>query len=275
MVTKTGESGKKKQIVEVEPGMPMFGKSETKTEVSKTLNTQHNSELDKVQSTFDLKNVVEIEIEFDDDDIVPYQRNSGITENLIGSDGNVDVLNCFNIFTTDGSKPLLTGANLAQKLKGKGDPFAKRGGTENPGNLLFSSRVWDVVLETQFLKDKKPTDLIKEICATFIPAMKDHTETDFSLVEEYVKWINDADADNGEKNNICNSTCNWFDVPAVLRMLAPTYKSLVETEYNAMRYFCQTTMKGLPHSVIMMPWYVFKLHNCVPGLKDKKEVRKI
>ena len=222
---------------------------------------------------FDLRDVVDIEIIFDDDDIVGHHRNSEITVKTITSDGNVDVAGCYTIFTEDVTKPLLTGLSLAEKLKKKIDPFAKRGGMENPGNLLFASYLWDIVLKTQFLGENKCCDFIEKLCKSFIPEMKSYNEEmDFSLFGEYVKWINRSEPGSTEKNNLVNSTVNWFDVPAILRMLGPTYESLVEAEYNPLKFYCSTTMKGLPHGVIMMPWYTFQLKKLIPGVKDSNEV---
>ena len=223
--------------------------------------------------SFDVEDVCDLKLDFDDDDIVEYHPNSILTEKKILPNGEVDVYGCFQLFTLDGTKPLLTGSHLAEKLNGKVDPFAKRGGIENPGNLLFASYLWDIVLKTQFLGEKTPCLLIEKICKTFTPEMKEYSrEADLSLFGEYVDFINSCEAENPEKTNLTKSTSNWFDVPAILRMLAPLYESLVDTDYNPLKFYCSTTMKGLPHGVIMMPWYAYQLENRIPGVENNKEV---
>ena len=250
-------------------------KNRNMDEMAKIDENKENKSAPSTQHFVDVEGVVDIQLMFDDDDIVEFHPNSRITEKTILSDGNVDVLGCFSIFTSDGSKPLLTGSSLAEKLNGREDPFAKRGGIENPGNLLFASYLWDVVLQTQFLEDKTPSACVEKDCKTFIPEMKEYLkEIEFSAFGEYVNWVNAKDPENDGKLNITNSTCNWFDVPAILRTVAPTYNNLVETEYNPLRYYTQSVIKGLPHSVIMMPWYEYKLQKLIPGVENGYEVSK-
>ena len=261
--------------VEKVPIVSSNAKSEIMDEVLKNDDNKENKSgtKTKTQDFVDVEGV-DIQLVFDDDDIVEFHPNSKITEKTILSDGNVDVLGCFNIFTAEGSKPLLTGSSLAEKLNGKEDPFAKRGGIENPGNLVFASYLWDVVLQTQFLENKVPCACVEKDCKTFIPEMKEYLkEMDFRVFGEYVNWVNGKDPENSGKLNITNSTCNWFDVPGILRIVAPTYNNLVETEYNPLRYYTQSVIKGLPHTVIMMPLYEFKLQKLIPGVENSYEVR--
>ena len=266
----------KKQIagtVEKNEDLKIKMSDENEKEKGKDVGDKENKLVVETTDSFDVDPLVDIELVFDDDDIVEFHPNIRLTEKTTLSNGNVDVVGCFSMFTAEGTKPLLTGLSLAEKLIGKTDPFAKRGGSENPGNFLFVSFLWDVVLKTQFLGDKTPHQNIDAIWKTFIPEMKEYAkEMDMTLFKEYIKWVNKKEADSGEKSNLSNSTCNWFDVPPILRILAPTYENLVEADYNPLRFFSQSVMKGLPHTVLMMPWYKYGLEKLIPGVQNSNEV---
>jgi len=253
-------------------------KSNQITETGKENKSEENSKNNKddkiVENTsFDVEDVCDSKLEFDDHALVPYKSTTLPPEKQILPNGEIDVLACLLVFTEDGSKPLLTGQELTKKCRSKVDPFAKRGGIENPGNLLFASYLWDRVLETQFLENKTPCSFVEKLCKTFSPEMKEYSrEIDILLFGEYVKWINSPESENSEKTNLTKSTSNWFDIPAILRMLAPLYETLVETDYNPLKFYCSTTMKGLPHGIIMMPWYAYQLEGHNERVKDNKEV---
>ena len=91
-----------------------------------------------------------------------------------------------------------------------------------------------------------------------------------NIMGKFSSWLNNPDPENSLDNRIKHFTkANWYDVPAVFKILAPTNESLVKAEYNPLRFYLQNSLKGLPHSVIMLPWKTFQLAQCAPELKDE------
>ena len=214
-----------------------------------------------------------------DEPVVTYNGSTDSSEDLLDNKGNVSVRACFARFT--GQDSIKVGVELTQALNEKHDPFAKTGGSGNGGVLSFISYVWDAVLETQFGRGKIPTAETNTLLWSLVPEMEKLNVEDFEpgIMQKFSSWLNSPDPEEKTSNriqHICKA--NWYDVPSVFKVLAPSTESLVKTDYNSLRYYEQNAMKCLPHSIIMLPWIVFKLEKAkadIPQIPNRNAVRTI
>ena len=226
--------------------------------------------------------------------LVSTQRN-GATRNglsLNENTGIVSVVQAYKKFTSDGAKELVTGTKLLETLENKDttsklklDPFGKKGA--NCGDLLFVCFYWDCLLKAQYLEDNSPSEKLKAyLYEGFLPvSLSDYHvegETRFDVCESFIRWCNvppetrkgkaQKKAANGKQKKpaVTNlekwASSDWHEVPGILRVLAPVFVTLKLTDYNMLRPFLTNTMKTLPQSVIMMPFYNFEMAKNIPAL---------
>lgn len=218
---------------------------------------------------------VDLAYVFNAGSIITYnnQNDSTTHELLDRTSGDVSVAACFSRFTL--TAPIQTDNALTQTLQKKDQPFSKNGGT---ADVSFLSFFWDVTLETQFDVDQTPTDTINKLLWSLVPENETlRHDVGEDIMQKYSEWVNNAEPDSKVSNRIpkfCGS--NWYDVPGVMKVLAPSHGNLVKTDYNSIRFYTQNAMKCLPHSIIMLPWTVFGLNSAgLEAIPTRKMVRKI
>lgn len=203
--------------------------------------------------------------EHNSDQMVPY--NANIAEPVLSVDerGNINIQDVYKTFTQEGCKPLIKSQMLVARLQESGYPFGKIAGVENPGRYVFLSYLWDRILETNFLRGKKPSEEIQMISKTFIGHLQDfNEETQFERFASNVAMTEQYGVGQTKK-------AFWYDLPAVLRVLAPTNETLVNANAKILASFCSRIMMNLPHSVIMMPWREFE-HKHLVEVEDANKV---
>ena len=138
--------------------------------------------------------------------------------------------------------------------------------TINPGNFVLSSYIWDVVLRTQFLSEDRSTPFeIRKIRDTFLEEMQPYLESkmEMTLFKQCALRLHHRGFQYCESDN-------YYEVPGILRTLAPTYETLV----NGSDFYLQRCLQALPHSVIMKPFEYFKLYD-IPKLRNTRIVSTI
>ena len=86
-------------------------------------------------------------------------------------------------------------------------------------------------------------------------------ELDLALFKQFVTWIDKSTLSNVVKYH-------WYDLPAELRIIAPTMKNIRASDFSGKKIFMQTTMKGLSHQIKMTLWYNFELEESIPDLNQ-------
>ena len=88
---------------------------------------------------------------------------------------------------------------------------------------------------------------------SFIPEMLLYKEeTDFNRFPTICTLFNDPD------NGTYIYVDNWYDVPGILRMIAPLNSTLLKLDDKVQRFkMFQDILKNVPHTVLTMPWVKF------------------
>ena len=203
--------------------------------------------------------------------IPAYGTTSKQPNDFIDENGEFQLTECFKSFTEDGGKPLDNGDDLKKFLKGDNkhpdNPYAKAR-KEIGSCYLFLCDAWDKVLKTQYLvenKQDRPSEQMKLLEKNFIQLTMgtDGEEFDFTLFGEFAKWV--------QSNGIAGIVkAMWYDLPSVLRIIAPTETVLWEADFNGAKYWEKATLKGLPTFVINLPWELFRLVEHIEFFRKNK-----
>lgn len=176
----------------------------------------------------------------------------------INMDGIVDLYLMHN--NTD---RLPVDEDLILILQKHDDPYTTEWDCDNPGLFIFCSYAWDTILTSCFLNpDKAPSYELRKIRDTFIDEMEPYVKSgmDMGLFRQCGMHLIREGFRNAEKEN-------FYEVPAILRTLAPTYCWL---QYGS-QFYMQKCLQGLPHSVLMKPFELFSLYD-IRKLKNPKLV---
>ena len=180
------------------------------------------------------------------------------------------VANFFKENVIEGERRLISGDSLLREMEESSEPFSKRDLTFNAGERIFFCGLWDMILRTMFLEENAvPNHEIEarltSFCTEFIP--ETGAEFDLSLFREFALFV------EKRGNGIIGiAKCNWYDLPAVLRIIAPTTKKMRTDGWNK-KFWMKSVLKALPHSVIMMPWNSYNVGKYSRSCTDIKKVR--
>jgi len=160
---------------------------------------------------------------------------------------------------------LLADASLKAELCKYEDPYDVRWEIRNPALFIYSSYVWEIILKTEFYSDIA-SPKIRKLRNSFIDDMIPYVNSGLDLVifRQFISRLKECGLVNIEKDN-------FFEVPSILRILAPSYKILQKTDLKPKSYFMENCLKGLPHGVLVRPFENFKLCE-IPDLKSVKLV---
>ena len=193
-------------------------------------------------------------------------QNTAMDKFCLFPNGTVNIQGIYDFYLMENSANCIPlDDHLLFKLKFfSNKPFSMY--NMNPGSYIFCSYIWDVVLKTQFLCEDRSTSFeIRRIKDTFIEEMEPYINSrmDGRLFKPCALRLH-------YEGFLYSETDNYYEVPAILRVLAPTYERLAEGG----KFYMKTCLQGLPHSVIMKPFEYFKLHD-IPRLRNTRIVSSI
>lgn len=213
------------------------------------------------------KSVVEAGVAKRADDSKLRVENTSSKQNILHADGSLDVVASLRLYLDKiGAGGLLCDEDLLTELSRFSDPFSSEWGTKNPGLFIFSSFLWDLVLKTQYTSDTPPSTKMRNLRNSFIEEMIPYVTygLDLGLLTSYSKRL--------ETHGLRFSrTDNFYEIPAILRVLTPSYDVLVESNSDPRQFFMHKCLEGLPHGVLMYPWDHFKLYD-IKVLRTPKNV---
>ena len=125
--------------------------------------------------------------------------------------------------------------------------------------------MWNFVLKTQFYSDIA-SPKVRKLRNTFIEEMIPYVNSglDLVMIRKFILRLLQSGLGNIE-------TDNFYEVPAILRILFPSYKMLVEADLKPKTFFMENCLKGLPHGVILKPFECFKICE-IPAVRTLKFV---
>ena len=179
-----------------------------------------------------------------------------------------DVGAVYTKYIANNNKFLLVEEDLKKELDKHDDPFSPDWGTQNPALFVFGSHVWEEILQNQFWFTKCPSMPIRSVRNDFMKELIPYIESgmDLKLFNLCAKRLRDTGFRYVKEDN-------FYEVPAILRVLAPSYENLCSNEHDiAKSLYLGDAMKGLPHSVLWFPYLVFGFHRIkeLGPNKDKK-----
>ena len=158
----------------------------------------------------------------------------------------------------------LTRDDLRKELDKHEDPFSSSWGTQNLALLVFPSHVWDLILKEQFCAKTDPSIVIQSTTKTFIKEIKTPTESESGFDINLFKMCAMRLKDTGFRYAM---TDNFYEVPAILRVLAVSYKTLCSNDHKIPKHrYLGDALKGLPHRVLWKPYLGFSFDSNVPEL---------
>lgn len=166
-------------------------------------------------------------------------------------------------------KPLVRGNDLLEFLEKSKEPYARINREKhNPVLRIFLCAAWDDLLDHMFFgRNARLTPQVEERITTFvselIPEMR--SEFDATLFGELVVFIQRR----GTTAKLVKH--HWYDLPAVLRILAPSTE-MICVDFSSKKFWMRSVLKGLPHSVIMIPWKEYDVGKYLTHVKDAKDV---
>ena len=181
-----------------------------------------------------------------------------LKEKMLLPDGNLDVVAILRKYLNEnGSVGWLSNEDLLKELQRYEDPFLPDWGTRNPARFIFSSYLWNFAIKTQFSSQKSPTLKMRNLRNSFIDEMIPYVTSglDLALLRRYSKRIKMYGFQYAP-------TDNYYEIPAILRILTPPYEYFVPSVYCDRRhYYMRRCLEGLPHGVLMYPFDNFKLYD--------------
>ena len=200
-----------------------------------------------------------------------YQEWLKLQENLLEeialfNDEVIDVETVLNYYLMENkTNCLLLDKDLLRLLKLNENPINMQ--NNSPETFVFSSYMWEVVLNTQFRYRDTPPYEIRNIRDTFIDEMRPYVTSRMDL-SVFTKLVNHLCGNKGFRNSELD---NFYEVPAILRVLAPRYDSFLN---EGSEFYMKRCLQGLPHSVLMEPFDRLKLYD-IPSFKRKRTVSAI
>ena len=177
-----------------------------------------------------------------------------------------DVKKWLEYFSEEGKKKLILGHDLKRKLISTNEPY-EIGEEFLHGNRIFLIWLWDQFVQVMYQETNgRPTPEVELSLCSFLREIEDvGEEFNASLFGEFVIWIN--------KTGITKIVrCNWYDLPAATRLMAPLTNTICG-EFASKKYWMREVLRGLPFSVLMMPWSECNLGRINLLAGDKKIVR--
>ena len=178
------------------------------------------------------------------------------------------VLDWYEHFTDHGSTGLLLGDKLQFVLEIEDRRLILFGGKEQDffskflrdgsmSDCIFVSYLWDKFLELHYLtltSGQPSVFFLAGLIESFVTDIAGECVQFFNLdlMQKFARKIDDV----GLKEIV---KFDWFDVPAVLRMIAPTNKKVSSVSFEHGIEWCTQMLKGLQHEEIMLPWKDFML----------------
>ena len=151
------------------------------------------------------------------------------------------------------------------------DPFAKKDGDLSPVGRLFLSSYWDQLLSLIVSCKEARTCFVQ---ARLVGFRKE--------IGEYYDAVRDDCFERFCHFAISTSVCglnnirseNWYDIPPMLRIIATTHTKICESDADAVNFYCQCSLKGLPPKVLMLPFETYKLRDFSGAPIDAQAVSK-
>ena len=190
----------------------------------------------------------------------PSIENHMFHKNLFFPDGSLNVLQVLRQYLENNRVDrLLSNKDLLKELERHEDPFTPNWGTRNPSTFVFSSYLWNFVLKTQFSTSSRPTLKMRNLRNSFIDEMIPYVSSglDLPLLTRFSKRIE-------EHGFQYAPTDNYYEIPAIFRILTPPYAYFVPRVFCQRRhYYMRRCLEGLPHGVLMYPFERFQLTDIV------------
>ena len=170
------------------------------------------------------------------------------------------------------NKPLLTGDKLRDTLiqQDEDDQIGTFLKTKNFSDTIFCSLLWDEILKDYILKQDETNlqqgqfvHFLKETYSDFVKLHGE--EIEFHLFIEFVIWLADEDLNWKDIEN-----SNWFDLPAIYRILAPLSTRICNKDVYCGEDWYSTVLKGIPHSALLLPILTLQKYNFLPSWSESE-----
>ena len=177
-----------------------------------------------------------------------------------------EFLKNFNKFHEYDENAIFLGQKLYERLRGDEDAKSLCGfpnGAIVP-NTIFVLYVWDKVRKKHFVGEENDMSTrtnywdvcVKDLVRIFTTI--GHDEIDFNEFSVLVNEMQDMSFTEMAK-------CNWYDLPAILRVIAPSNEKFFETSFEDGKDWYASTLQGLPTQLIKVMWV--DIASKVPQLK--------
>ena len=197
------------------------------------------------------------------------ELESHLNKEVLHIDGNINVSVVLqNYLVLNRTDTLLTNGALKVLMERYPNPCCRNVVSRSPRHFNFCSYLWDEILKTQFLPHKPTTRLMRNVRDTFTEEMLHYhpSEMDLGTFSRYVERLQST-------HLYYVRVDNFFELPAILRILAPPFKSVVASDNDGKLVYMKNCLKALPHTIIMKIWNeFFKEGDILPRLKNAREV---
>ena len=193
--------------------------------------------------------------------------NRDLTDSIFRRDGSFHDATVFSKYLHDSDlQRLIAGEDLSKQLEAVKHPYSDKLGRHSPGVFLYVSYLWNNVLDMQFFADV-PSLKIRKLRNTFIDEMSPYVNSglDLGLLRSFCLRLRHTGL------RFCQSD-NFYEISPILRVLAPSYDTLVSSDSHCRQFYMLACLKGIPHGVIMKAFHLFKLCRIAP-LRTSKIVR--
>ena len=163
------------------------------------------------------------------------------------------------------SECLVLGGKLTEELEAVGPPYSSKWSNRNHGLFVYASYLWNLVLEKQFFADV-PSLKIRKLRNSFVPEMTPYINSglDLGLLRVFSLRLKQTGLRFFRYDN-------FYEVPPIIRVLAPSCDILVTSGSHCREFYIQTCLKGVPHGIFMKIFDTFKISQISP-LKSSKVV---
>lgn len=173
-----------------------------------------------------------------------------------------DLKALYKKFTNNDETNFLTNQRLKKQMQAM-HPIKTEKGTDK---VIFILYVWRKVLKNMFLKkNSAPTESVRDAMLGVVIETMNYKQDDLffeqTLIGSYIEEV------NGNENALADENrSNWYDLPAIIRCVAPTNNVIEDLDVAKSKNWMQAVLRGLPNSVIMAPFDVLNLSEYLQGV---------